>query len=314
MTKFAFLFPGQGAQFVGMGMDFHDACAEARDLYRRADDVLGFSLSKICFEGPAERLEASDVCQPAILVTSLAMLASARAAGIFSGGEAQAAAGLSLGEYTALCAAGSLEFESAVRLTSMRGKFMQDAAEATPSSMVSIIGLDEDAVANVCAAAAGEGTIVAANFNSPGQIVVSGTMAACKKVREIAADMGARDAIELNVAGAYHSPVMTPARRLLEVELEKTHFAEPKIKILANVTGNYYTSVDEIRPMLARQVDSPVRWQQSMERLLDDGFDEFYEIGPGRVLTGLLKRTSRKHKSGKVKIHTLGTVEALSGA
>jgi len=292
--KRALLFPGQGAQAVGMGRDVYEAFPVARERFDRADEILGFGLSKVCFDGPADVLAATDVSQPAIFVTSVALTEVWRSEGAGRGLETGAAAGLSLGEYTALWAAGSLGFEDGVRLTRRRGELMQAAADANPSTMVSIMGLDEDQVKNICDRASEAGIISPANFNCPGQIVVSGTKAACARALDMAEAEGGR-AVELAVAGAFHSPLMAGAAEGLADELERTSLAAPRMPVAANVTGEYHgTEAAEIRSLLVRQLTECTLWQKSMERLLADGYDEFVEIGPGRVLRGLMKRIERK--------------------
>ena len=294
MGKRALLFPGQGAQAVGMGRDVCEAFPVARERFDQADSILGFSLSKVCFEGPADSLAATDVSQPAIFVTSVALMEVWRSEGPGKGLELGATAGLSLGEYTALWAAGSLAFEDGVRLTRRRGELMQAAADANPSTMVSIMGLDEEQVKNICDAASEAGIISPANFNCPGQIVVSGTKAACAQALDMAEAEGGR-AVELDVAGAFHSPLMAGAAQGLEAELERIQLAPPGVPVVANVTGEYHgAEAAGIRALLVRQLTECTLWQKSMERLLADGYDAFVEIGPGRVLRGLMKRIDRK--------------------
>ena len=314
MGKTAFLFPGQGAQFVGMGKDVAAAVPEAREVYERADRILGFGLSKICFEGPEDRLTATDISQPAIMVTSLAVLAAIRTTPAGSQLKADAAAGLSLGEYTALVAAGAIEFDDAVRLTHLRGRFMQEACDAQGSGMVSLIGVDEAQAEKICAAARQAGIIWPANYNCPGQVVVSGVRAACEKAAAIAESMGAQRAVPLAVAGGFHSPLMTPAREKLAPELRGLRFQEPKFPVVANVTGDYYSGAAAAADLLTRQVDGAVRWQQGVQRLIADGFDRFVEIGPGRVLTGLLKRIDRKAGRDAVAVGTMADIAALGKA
>jgi [acyl-carrier-protein] S-malonyltransferase len=311
MGKTAFLFPGQGAQFVGMGKDVAAASPEARALYDRADRVLGFSLSKVCFEGPEDRLTATDISQPAILVTSLAVLACIRTTPAGAALKADAAAGLSLGEYTALVAAGTIEFDDAVRLTHLRGRFMQEACDAQGSGMVSLIGVDEAQAEKICEAARHAGIIWPANYNCPGQVVVSGVRAACEQAAAIAESMGAQRAMPLAVAGGFHSPLMTTAREKLAPELRGLRFQEPKFPVVANVTGDYYSGAAAAADLLTRQVDGAVRWQQGLERLIADGFDRFLEIGPGRVLTGLLKRINRKVGRNAVAVGSMADIAAF---
>ncbi|MFO8011764.1 MAG: ACP S-malonyltransferase [Phycisphaerae bacterium] len=314
MGKTAYLFPGQGAQYVGMGSGLAETYPEARSLYEQADDLLGFSLSDICFEGPEDRLTATDVSQPAILVTSLAVLAALRTTEAGQALQPQAAAGLSLGEYTALVAAGALAFDDAVRITHLRGQAMQEACEVQASGMVSLIGVDPAQAEKICDAARDAGIIWPANYNCPGQVVVSGVEAACEKVVAIAEDHGAQRAVPLTVAGAFHSPLMAPAREKLTPHLNGLRVRDLAFPVVANVTGHYYEGPVQVPDLLARQVDGPVRWQQGMERLLADGFDRFYEIGPGRVLTGLLKRTDRKVGRAAVTVGTVEDIGALAGA
>jgi len=312
MGKTALLFPGQGAQFVGMGKDVADAFPEAKALYDQADAILGFGLSSICFGGPEDRLTRTDVSQPAILVTSLAVLAAVRATGAGPAvARPEAAAGLSLGEYTALVAAGAVAFDDAVRLTHLRGRFMQEACNEAPGGMVSLLGVDEKGAEKICQAASDAGRIWPANFNCPGQIVASGEQAACERVAEMAESMGAQRVVPLQVAGAFHSPLMTSAREKLGPQLAALAVRELAFPVVANVTGDYYTDAAQVPDLLARQVDGAVRWQQGVERLIADGFDTFYEVGPGRVLTGLLKRIDRSIGRNAVTVGTVGDVQAL---
>jgi len=310
MGKIALLFPGQGAQYVGMGKDVAETWPQARALYDRADEVLGFALSRVCFEGPQERLTATDVSQPAILVTSLAVLAAMRTTEAGRALEPQAAAGLSLGEYTALVAAGAIGFDDAVRLTHLRGRYMQEACDAEPGGMVSLLGTDEALAEKICGAAREAGRIWPANYNCPGQVVASGTRAACDRAASLAESMGAQRAVPLAVAGAFHSPLMAPARGKLAPELARLQVQELGIPVVANVTGGYYSGAASVADLLTRQVDGAVRWQQGIERLVADGFDRFVEVGPGRVLTGLLKRIDRRVGRDAVAIGTAADIQA----
>lgn len=301
------MFPGQGAQSVGMGRDVAEASPTARRVFARADDVLGFPLSKVCFEGPAETLERTDVQQPAIFVTSVAIW-QAVAEVSPSVKEFVACAGLSLGEYTALHVAGALSFDDALRLVHRRGQLMQQAATAIPSGMVSLIGADERIAAELCEKARGSDVLAPANFNCPGQVVISGHKAACERAVAQAEAVGCR-AVALAVAGAFHSPIMEPAAKALREELEKTAFQSPRVRVLANVNAAEHGAPADIRESLARQLTQPVLWQRCVERLIADGVDEFVEVGPGRVLTGLMRKISRAAKAVNIS-----TVESLSAA
>ena len=294
MAKVAFLFPGQGAQTVGMGKGLYDELPAARALFDRANDLLGIDLKAICFEGPPEALEATDVSQPAIYVASLAALESLKATDPELVASAAGAAGLSLGEYTALVFAGSLDFETGLKVVRRRGEAMQAAALATPSGMTSIIGLDEAAIDELCRRAAPEGRLWKANLLGPGNIVVSGEKKALEAVPGIATELGAGRVVSLAVAGAFHSPIMNPGAESLGEVLAGVTFHPPRIPVYANVNAMPHDVPSVIGARLVAQVVVEVRWEQSMRRMLADGFDTFYEIGPGRVLTGLLKRIDRK--------------------
>ena len=288
MTKRAFLFPGQGAQYVGMGKDLCHQFDKAKRTYQKANDVLGFDLMDICFNGRPEELNQTSICQPAILVTSIAALES------YTNGnngvtECHAVAGLSLGEYTALVYAGSLGFEDAVQLVYKRGKFMQEACEERPGGMVSILGLDNEEVEEICKEASQFGHVCAANYNCKGQVVISGEKKAIENASSIAKEKGARTKT-LQVNGAFHSDLMASACEKVASELEKVNIAEARIPVVANVTGHYITKPEEIKASLIQQLASPVRWYQSMKHLIQEGFEEFYEFGPGKVLSGLLRR------------------------
>lgn len=291
----AVIFPGQGAQLVGMG---RDVCAEhpvAADTYREADQVLGFALSDVCFVGPSERLDATDIQQPAIFTTSVAFYRAALAAGVFKPEDFQATGGLSLGEYAALHVAGALSFADALRLVYKRGQLMQTAAEQNVGGMVSLLGGDEARVQDLCAAVASEGRVQPANFNCPGQIVISGDRAACEVAAARAESFGFR-AVPLKVAGAFHSAHMQSAADGLAAVLAETPIETPKLPVISNVNAEYHTTPAEIRAALVQQVVSPVRWQACVERLIRDGVTAFYEVGPNRHLTGMLRKIDRRMK------------------
>jgi [acyl-carrier-protein] S-malonyltransferase len=287
------LCPGQGAQVVGMGKDYFASSAVARSIFERANKQLGFDLSAICFDGPEDRLNQTDISQPAIYVASIASFAAAKEAGIVDPEAVTAYAGLSLGEYTALHLGGAFSFETGLSLVAARGRFMQEAAVATPSGMVSIIGADEAAVMSLCSQASQGEVLVPANYNSPGQIVVSGTIAACERVATAAEAAGFR-AIPLKVAGAFHSPLMQSGADRMASELEKADIRLPAKPVYANVTAQLHTSVALIRQLLVEQIVKPVRWEQTMQQLAVVPEARFIELAPGRVLTGLLKKINRR--------------------
>ncbi|MDD5459106.1 MAG: ACP S-malonyltransferase [Phycisphaerae bacterium] len=307
--KTAFLFPGQGAQIVGMGKDVAADFPVAAQIYEKANDVLGFDVCKICFEGPQEQLNTTTISQPAIFTTSAAILEVIRTESATASLVADVTAGLSMGEYTALYAAGLISFEDGLLLVKKRGEAMQAAAEATEGSMVSIIGLDEDKVGQLCEKA-GEGQVLCGvNFNCPGQIVISGERQACQRAGQLAAEFGAIKAVPLAVAGAFHTELMKLAADALEYALGRAQIKDSdKIKVIANINADYYKNAETIRAGLVKQLTGAILWQKCMERLLADGVEDFYEIGPNRVLTGLMKRINRK-----TKVTNLSTAEAIKG-
>ncbi len=292
MSKIAFLFPGQGAQSVGMGKTIAERYPAARELYDKATKVLGYDLAKVCFEGPAEELDSTVVSQPALFVTSLAALEMLRADSPDVVLACEMSAGLSLGEYTALVFAGVLSFEDGVRIVQRRGEAMQEAADATPSGMVSILLLDRERAEAICAEASSEGTLKPANYLCPGNTVLSGENAACLRAAELTEAAGGR-AAPLAVAGAFHTNIMKPADARLAETLAGIPIKKPEIPVVSNVDARTHDDPDEIRELLVRQVVSPVLWEDSMRLMLEKGVDEFYELGPGKVLRGLLKRIHR---------------------
>ncbi len=294
MSKIAFLFPGQGAQQVGMCRELVASLPAARDLFDRASDILGYDLAKLCAEGPAEELDTTAVSQPALYVCSLAAVESLRESSPEVVAEASAAAGLSLGEYSALAFADVFDFETGLRLVQLRGAAMQAAADAVPSGMVSILGLDRDKLEAVVAEARGEDILQLANLLCPGNIAVSGSVAACERVAEMAVEAGAMKAVPLAVAGAFHTPLMQPAVEKLATALSDVELRSPRIPVISNVDATAHSDPEEIRSLLVQQVCSPVHWEDSLRSLLDDGYDQFYEVGPGRILRGTLKRISRR--------------------
>jgi [acyl-carrier-protein] S-malonyltransferase len=293
--KTAFLFPGQGAQFIGMGRDVADAFPAAKAIFDRANKILGFDIAKICFEGPVETLNTTTMSQPAIFTVSAAILDIFRTSEKTKNIIADVTAGLSMGEYTALYAAGLISFDDGLKLVKKRGEAMQAAADKTKGGMVAIIGLDDEKTKALCAEA-GQGELLeGVNFNCPGQIAISGTIPACERAAGLAEKYGAMKAIRLEVAGAFHTTMMSPAADALGQALAQTNIKDPtQPKVIANITADYYANAKQIRESLTKQLVQPIYWQKCVERLMAEGVDTFYEIGPGKVLTGLMKRIHRR--------------------
>jgi [acyl-carrier-protein] S-malonyltransferase len=302
------LCPGQGAQAVGMGKDFYEKSPAAKETFDRANDMLGFDLAALCFTGPDERLNQTDISQPAIYVTSVAAHRAAVAAGVLQEAGDVQYAGLSLGEYTALHLAGCFSFEDGLKLVAARGRYMQEAAIATPSSMVAIMGAEEAAVTKLCEENAQGDVLVPANFNAPGQIVVSGSKAACERIVAGASASGLK-AIPLVVAGAFHSPIMQSGADKMRAELDRVPFNTPRATVYSNVTAAPHTDPDNIKKLLVDQIVKPVRWEQTMQRIAPVEGARFVELAPGRVLTGLLKKINRR-----IPVDTLSTADALEGS
>ncbi len=308
MASKTFIFcPGQGAQVVGMGKDYYSTSPAARETIDLANQIMGFDLASICFGGPEERLNQTDVSQPAIYVTGVACFRAAEAVGRLRLSDVTTCAGLSLGEYTALHLAGVFSFEDGLRLVAARGRFMQEAAVATPSGMVAIVGADERAVDTLCLENAQGEVLVAANYNAPGQIVVSGAKSACARVVQSATSAGFK-AIELKVAGAFHSPLMQSGADKMRAELEKFEFKQPVVTVFSNVTARPHTDVASIKRLLVDQIVMPVRWEQTMKTLVTGNEGErFVELAPGHTLTGLAKKINRR-----LPIESLEAAEALN--
>ncbi|MGA2864767.1 MAG: ACP S-malonyltransferase [Verrucomicrobiota bacterium] len=287
MSKTALLFAGQGAQAVGMGRDLAESFPSARVWFERGNAALGYDLAAVCFNGPEGELTRTENAQPGIFLVSWVafQLLRERAPAL----DFQATAGLSLGEFTALTAAGAMGFEDGLRLVRQRGRFMQEACEATRGGMAAVIGLDEAATRQVCAQAG----VVLANLNCPGQLVISGAADRIAQACELAKARGARRALPLPVAGAYHSPLMAGAQPKLEAELARVAVAPPAVMVISNVTAQPHLGPEAIRARLAEQVTSPVRWEESMRYLLGQGFTRFLELGPGTALSGFLKRIAK---------------------
>jgi [acyl-carrier-protein] S-malonyltransferase len=282
-VKIACIFPGQGSQYVGMGEDFFGGDAASRKLFERADEILGFALSRICFEGPEEELKQTRNTQPAIFLHSLVAFRKLNATPDMT-------AGHSLGEYSALVAAGAVSFEDGLRLVRLRGELMQKAGEEQRGTMAAVVGLMPDAVEALCKEAASAGIVQPANFNSPGQIVISGSVDGVRKGMELAKARGAKLVKELVVSGAFHSPLMASARDGLKKKLDETNIVDAAIPVYANVTAEPVTNATDIRDLLFRQLTNPVRWEESVMHMVRDGAERFVEVGPGKVLQGLVKR------------------------
>lgn len=288
--KFAFVFPGQGSQYVGMGKEIYHRFSSAREVFERADSCLGFKLSFLCFQGPEDELSKTVNAQPALLTTSIAYLQVVKEFGLEPG----ITAGHSLGEYSALVAAGSLAFEDALQLVRKRGQFMQEAVPLGAGGMAAVMGLAIEKVREACAEAATLGVVEAVNINSPGQVVIAGENDALDRACKAAGDKGARKCKKLTVSAPFHSSLMVRAGERLAVELDRTTIADPNIPIVANVNAGIVKSGDEIRQALKEQVYSPVLWQESMEKIARSGFRDILEVGPGKVLTGLMRKIDRE--------------------
>jgi [acyl-carrier-protein] S-malonyltransferase len=308
--KLAMLFPGQGAQKVGMGRDVCEASPAAREVFERAEHAVEMPLRTLCFEGPEEKLNRTDVCQPAIFTVSAAVLAAMSEKLGDAAPVPDAVAGLSLGEYTALYAAGGVDLETGVRLVARRGAEMQRAAERSESGMVSVLGIDEASAWKLAEAAAGDDVLVCANFNCPGQVVLSGEKAACERAAELAEQYGASGAVPLKVAGAFHSELMRPAADALAETLSAADIRPPRVPVVSNVDAAPHTDPDDIRRCLLEQLANPVRWQHCMEHLLSAGVETFYEVGPGRVLAGLMRRIQRR--ADFTSVNRLDAIEKLA--
>jgi [acyl-carrier-protein] S-malonyltransferase len=293
MARVAFLFPGQGSQTVGMARDLCAAVPAARQLFTEASEFLGYDLLEVCANGPAERLNSTAVSQPALFVASLSALESLKRSEPRAVEECVAAAGLSLGEFTALTFAGALTFREGLRLVQRRGEAMQAAADLTPGAMVSVLILEQPRVEELCAAARQNEIVQIANYLCPGNCAVSGHRSACDRLEALAAEAGGRS-VRLAVAGAFHTPLMKPADEAMAEVFATVPLVPPRVPVWSNVTAQPHGTPDETRALLRRQITQPVRWEQTMRNLLAAGCERFYEIGPGRVLAGLLKRVQRK--------------------
>ncbi|WP_421811049.1 ACP S-malonyltransferase [Flagellimonas sp.] len=291
----AYIFPGQGAQFVGMGLDLYENHSEAQELFERANQILGFSITDIMFEGTAEDLKQTKVTQPAIFLHSVIL---SKVLG--DSFKPDMVAGHSLGEFSALVANGTLNFEDGLKLVSQRALAMQKACEVQPSTMAAVLGLEDEVVEKICAEV--EGIVVPANYNCPGQLVISGEVdavnVACEKMKEA----GARRALLLPVGGAFHSPLMEPAREELAAAIESTEFKTPNCAIYQNVTTTAVSNAEEIKKNLILQLTAPVKWTQSVQQMVKDGATSFVEVGPGKVLQGLVKKIHREAETSSAAV------------
>lgn len=281
----AYVFPGQGAQFTGMGKDLYETSEVAKELFEKANQILGFRITDIMFEGTAEQLKETKVTQPAVFLHSVILAMT------LENFKPEMVAGHSLGEFSALVANGTLTFEDALKLVSQRALAMQKACEITPSTMAAVLGLEDKVVEDICASI--DGIVVAANYNCPGQLVISGETTAVEKACEALKEAGAKRALLLPVGGAFHSPMMEPAREELAAAIEATTFSTPTCPVYQNVTANAVSDAESIKKNLILQLTAPVRWTQSIQQMIADGASSFTEVGPGKVLVGLIKKIDK---------------------
>lgn len=303
--KTAFVFPGQGSQYVGMGKDFYDNYPVARNVFDKAEEVLGINMKELCFNGPIEKLSLTEITQPAILTTSYAILKVLEDKGL----KADVTAGLSLGEYTALVYSGAINFEDAVKLVENRGRYMQEAVPEGKGKMAALIGMDIEQTNKLIGDVNSIGIIEVANYNCHGQIVITGESEAIEKAAEIAKEYGAKKVVLLPVSAPFHSSLLKPAGDKLEKDLEDISINSINVEIISNVTAEYMTE-NIIKGLLKKQVYNSVYWQQSIEKMLNDGVTQFIEIGPGKSLSTFIKKISKKHKI-KVDIKKVEKIEDL---
>ena len=300
--KVAYVFPGQGSQSVGMGKDLYEALDSVKALFKQADDAISFPISGLCFEGPEEELRKTVNAQPALVLVSIACLTAARELAGKALSPAEFMAGHSLGEYTALAAAGVVDFATAVYLSRERGRLMYDAGLKEPGTMAAVLGLEQAVVEEICRQAG----VAIANVNCPGQLAISGSAGNIARASEMAKAKGASRVVPLQVSGAFHSPLMQPAVEGMQTALSKVSFRDPAVPIIANVTAEPLTYGTQIKGELLKQLTSPVQWQRSVEYMLGKGTKAFYEIGPGKVLAGLIRRINRE-----TEIENLGDLASI---
>lgn len=297
MKKTAFLFAGQGAQYIGMGRELYENNPESKKVFDAADEALGFSISRLCFDGSKEELDKTENTQPAILTVSIAALRALEANGI----KADAAAGLSLGEYSALVCSGVFKFEDAVKLVKKRGKYMQEAVPQGKGAMAAVLGLDIEKLKEVCKKASDFGIVEAANFNCPGQVAIAGETAAVNKAKQLAEEAGAKRVVMLSVSGPFHTSMLKPASDKLKAELENMQIDDLKVPVITNVTGEYIKCKDDVKALLTKQVMSSVLWENTIRKMMDDGVDTFIEFGPGKTLCSFVKKINRSVKTFNVE-------------
>lgn len=306
MKKIAFVFPGQGAQYAGMGKDFYEQFPESREVFDRAGELLGMDMKQLCFE-ENDNLNLTEYTQAAMITTIGAMLKKIETMGI----RPQAAAGLSLGEYAALVTAGVLDLYDAIRLVRLRGQLMQEAVPQGVGGMAAVLGMEQGIVEDACAKT--DGVVTVANYNCPGQLVISGEIAAVQAASEKLKELGAKRVVPLNVSGPFHSPLLKPAGEKLFAALKDVEIHTPALPYAANVTAEYVTGAEGIRDLLARQISSSVRWQQCVERMIADGVEVFVEIGPGKTISSFVKKIDRARETINIdKAEDLGKLAALT--
>jgi len=306
IKEIAFIFPGQGAQYVGMGKEFYDRFRVAKEVFEEADDTLRFSISSLCFHGPEGELRLTENTQPAILTTSIAALKVLQTE---KGIDPQFTAGHSLGEYSALVASGGLAFAEAVQTVRLRGKFMQEAVPVGEGAMAAILGMEREEVEKLCEEAGGQEVLSPANFNCPGQIVIAGHSKAVQRAIERVKQDGKR-AVLLPVSAPFHSPLMKPAGARLEKVLEEISVKDLNVAVVTNVEAEINTSKEKVKALLVAQVSSPVRWEESMRKMIKEGIEQVLEIGPGKVLSGLMKRIDPNIRTGNLE--DLQTLKKIS--